>query len=250
MIIFPAIDLQAGSCVRLERGNFAAATSYDSDPLVAAKRFEDQGASWLHIVDLDGAKDGAARQTLSTSRVAAQTTLRIQAGGGIRSAGDVETLLQAGVDRIVIGSLSVQNPELVKGWLRQFGPERIALAVDIRMDDQGTPYLLTRGWQDESSQTLWDVLSFYQVDGLKTVLCTDVSRDGMLNGPNLDLYSELRKRYPFLDILASGGIATLDDIRSLADLRMAGAITGKALYEKKFTLSDAVAVANGRQNAG
>jgi len=250
MELFPAIDLQNGICVRLERGDFDTATPYDTDPALAARRFQAAGAAWLHIVDLDGAKDGAARQTSVIKRIADNTGLKIQAGGGLRSHADIETLFRAGVTRVVIGSLAVENPDLVCAWIETFGRERIVIALDVRIDETGVPRALTRGWQDQNGQSLWDILAAYKSGGLRTLLCTDVSRDGMLSGPNLSLYREILQRFPALDLLASGGIAALDDLRALAALPCAGAVTGKALYENKFDLMGAIALVKESSNAG
>lgn len=240
MDIFPAIDLKGGQCARLKKGDFSNATVYGNDPVLQAQKFEGQGATWLHVVDLDGAKDGAARQTKLIETIIRSTSLRVQVGGGIRSARDIEVLLNCGARRVVIGSLAVAQPNTVRGWADMFGDERIVLALDIRLDEKNKPKILTRGWQDNSQKTLWDILAQYENGGTKTVLCTDVERDGTLAGPNLDLYSEIKKRFPSFDILASGGIACLDDIRALAKIRAAGAITGKALYENKFAFSEAL----------
>lgn len=240
MDIFPAIDLKDGHCVRLKKGDFSNATIYEKDPIFQAKKFEDQGATWLHIVDLDGAKDGAARQTESISSIVRSTALSVQVGGGIRSVQDIEVLLDCGVQRVVIGSQAVTQPKTVQDWIKRFGGERIVLALDVRLNEEKKPIILTRGWQEESKKTLWDVLAFYENNGAQTVLCTDVERDGMLAGPNLALYAEMRKQSPGFDLLASGGISSLADIRALASLGVAGAITGKALYEKKFSLVEAI----------
>lgn len=240
MELFPAIDLLGGACVRLKQGDFAQSTVYEQDPLAAAEGFAQEGARWLHVVDLDGAKDGAARQTDLIAQLAQKTSLNLQVGGGLRSEGDIETLLRAGARRVVIGSIAVQDPATTRGWLARFGGEKIILALDLRLDEKGVPEVLTRGWQEGSRQSLWDLLAVYEGSGLRTFLCTDVARDGMMAGPNLDLYRAIRARFPRLDLLASGGIGQLDDLRALAKLGASGAIVGKALYEKRFTLRQAL----------
>ncbi|MGE0108438.1 MAG: 1-(5-phosphoribosyl)-5-[(5-phosphoribosylamino)methylideneamino]imidazole-4-carboxamide isomerase [Bdellovibrionales bacterium] len=239
MEIFPAIDLKEGRCVRLRQGNFNEATIYEADPVKQAKRFESEGAKQLHIVDLDGAKDGTARQTALIKNIVQSTALSVQTGGGIREKSDIESLLDCGIKRVVIGSLCITAPQKVQDWIGAFGKERIVLALDIRLNAQKEPILLTRGWQDESTQTLWDILNIYNTQA-ETILCTDVDRDGMLSGPNVALYDEIKKRFPTLSILASGGIGALEDIKELTTLGVAGAITGKALYENKFSLADAL----------
>jgi len=240
MEIFPAIDLQNGQCVRLAQGNFNAATIYSDDPILQAQEFNYAGANWLHVVDLDGARDGESRQMGLIAQIAAKVPLKVQVGGGIRQQQDIDYLLAAGATRAVIGSLAVKNPALVKEWLRHFGPERIVLACDVKMDAKGTPEVLTHGWQTGSHQSLWEFLEIYSDSGLQTILCTDVGRDGMLTGGNATLYQAIQHRYPTLDILASGGISGVDDLLVLAKLRLAGAIVGKAIYEGRINVADAV----------
>ena len=240
MIIYPAIDLSRGECVRLYQGDFASKTVYSREPLERAREFQRAGAEWLHVVDLDGARDGAASQTETILGLARGTELKMQVGGGIREATQIETLLKAGVDRVVVGSRAVDAPSEVRGWLSAFGPDVLVLAFDVRMK-QGVPFPATHGWQKESTTSLWDILAGYQGSGLRHVLCTDIERDGTLGGPNTELYGEIRRRCPELEVLASGGVSALVDLRTLKRLRLAGAIVGKALYEKRFALSEALA---------
>lgn len=239
MIIYPAIDLKDGQCVRLKQGDFDAVTVYESDPSKMAAKFVAAGAEWLHMVDLDGAKAGDMQQFDLIASVVKNTTLKVQAGGGIRSDKTVKRLLDAGVQRVVVGSLAVKNRTLVQSWLREFGGDRIILAFDIRYTD-GEPEILTHGWQSGSQQTLWDVMDAYANSGLKAILCTDVSRDGMLAGTNNDLYRSLHERWPGLDVLASGGVGGLNDLLDLARLGASGAIVGKAIYEGRVDLADAI----------
>jgi len=240
MELFPAIDLQNGQCVRLAQGNFNATTVYNSDPLQMAQSFQQAGAKWLHVVDLDGARDGQSRQFDLIARIAANVALKLQTGGGIRDAATIEQLLRAGAQRVVTGSLAVKNRPLVGEWLKQFGADRIVIAFDVRLDDKGEPEVLTHGWQSGSKQSLWELLDAYQGSGLQTVLCTDVSRDGMLTGTNEALYGQMQARYPKLEILASGGVSGLDDLLSLAKQGLAGAIIGKAIYEGHIDLAQAL----------
>lgn len=239
MIIYPAIDLKDGQCVRLKQGDFTAVTVYESDPLKMAARFAEAGAEWLHMVDLDGAKAGEMQQFDLIADVAKNLKLKIQVGGGIRSEKTVQRLLDAGVARVVVGSLAVKNRQLVQGWLREFGGDKIILAFDIRYHD-GEPEILTHGWQSGSQQLLWDVLDAYAGSGLQSVLCTDVSRDGMLEGTNHGLYQALRERWPDIAVLASGGVSGLEDLLELAKLGTAGAVVGKAIYEGKINLAKAI----------
>lgn len=239
MIIYPAIDLKNGQCVRLKQGDFDAVTIYESDPLKQATKFADAGAEWVHMVDLDGAKAGEMQQFDLIASVAKNTKLKVQAGGGIRSDKTVKRLLDAGVARIVVGSLAVKNRALIQGWLREFGGDKIIIAFDIRFTD-GEPEILTHGWQSGSQQLLWDVLDAYADSGLKSVLCTDVGRDGMLEGANNALYQTMRERWPEIEILASGGVSNLQDLLDLAKLGASGAIVGKAIYEGRIALADAI----------
>ncbi|HUY68297.1 MAG TPA: 1-(5-phosphoribosyl)-5-[(5-phosphoribosylamino)methylideneamino]imidazole-4-carboxamide isomerase [Alphaproteobacteria bacterium] len=240
MEIFPAIDLQQGQCVRLTQGNFEAATVYDSDPLRAAKTFFEAGARWLHVVDLDGAQAGDTRQIDLITRLAQRALLRLQVGGGIRDEAAIEHLLGSGVARVVIGSLAVKNPPLVKEWLTRFGPERIVIAFDVCFDEKKEPEVVTHGWQSGSQKSLWEVLGAYKGSGLRTILCTDVTRDGMLAGTNHALYFALRARHPQIDVLASGGVNGLADLRALAHIGVAGTVVGKALYEGRVDLGEAI----------
>ena len=239
MEIFPAIDLKDGQCVRLTQGNFDTATIYESNPVLQASKFAEAGATWLHLVDLDGARAGKMRQFSLIADMARQTSLKIQVGGGIRDAETIQKLLEAGAQRIVIGSLAVKNKPLVQEWLRIFGAAHITLAFDIRLVDD-EPEILTHGWRSGSQQLLWDVLDAYESSGLKHILCTDVSRDGMLAGANHALYLAIMKHAPKLDVLASGGVSGLDDLLWLVKHKVSGAIVGKAIYEGRLDLADAV----------
>jgi phosphoribosylformimino-5-aminoimidazole carboxamide ribotide isomerase len=238
MIIFPAIDLRNGQCVRLTQGDFATTKIYESNPVLQAQRFAAAGAEWLHIVDLDGAQQGGSRQLEIIREIARRVPLRLQVGGGIREASTVQALLDCGIERVVTGSVAAREPARIKDWLRLFGPSRIVLAFDVRLNDLGETEVLAQGWQQGSGRTLWELLAMYEDDGLQTILCTDIARDGMLGGPNLVLYQAIRRRHPALDVLASGGVGNLED---LARLNVTGAIVGKALYEGRIGLADAIA---------
>jgi len=240
MILFPAIDLKNGQCVRLTQGDFAQATIYEADPLRQAHCFQTMGASWLHMVDLDGAKTGSMQQFDVISHVTQNTTLHVQVGGGICETSIIEKLLKCGVHRVVIGSVAVKNKALVREWLQHFGSDVIVLALDIRLTADNTPEILTHGWQKGSQLSLWELGEHYMECGLKTILCTDVSRDGMLTGTNRSLYQLVQKRWPQLDILASGGVKDLEDLVHLAGLGLKGAIIGKALYEGHIDLAKAL----------
>jgi phosphoribosylformimino-5-aminoimidazole carboxamide ribotide isomerase len=239
MILYPAIDLRGGRCVRLHQGNFDAETRYSDAPLDVAQSFAADGAAWVHVVDLDGAKDGAARQTDLIASIAQRSGLKVQTGGGLRSADDIARVLESGATRAVVGSVAVKNPALFRQWLTQFGVDRVTLAVDVKIEDQ-VAYIAASGWQEVTATRLMDLLDGLQDMGALHVLCTDIGRDGVLGGPNIDLYRHLKHRYPAYQIQASGGISSLDDLRALKQDGLAGAITGKAIYEKRFTVKEAV----------
>ncbi len=240
MIIYPAIDLRGGRVVRLTEGRFDQEKSYGDDPLAVARDFAAAGATWLHVVDLDGAKDPAHRQTELVVKLARDSGLRVQTGGGIRDDAQVAALLTGGAKRVIVGSLAARDPELVRGWLARFGGERIVLAPDVRLDAAGIPRVAAAGWQETTGLALDDFLRSYVDAGLVHILCTDISRDGKLTGPNTGLYAALVAKFPNLQLQGSGGVSSLDDLRALRAAGAAGAIVGRALYEKKFTLNEAL----------
>lgn len=241
MIIYPAIDLRGGRVVRLTEGKFDQEKSYGDDPLAVAHDFRAAGAAWLHVVDLDGAKDPARRQIALVERLARESGLRMQTGGGIRDEAQIAALLAAGAERVIVGSLAVKDPALVKGWLKKFGPDRLILSPDVRLDANGTPRIAAAGWQESTGVALDDFLRDFLAAGLVHVLCTDISRDGKLTGPNTALYVELLRKFPALQLQASGGVSSLADLRALKAAGAPGAIVGRALYEGKFTLPEALA---------
>ena len=241
MIIYPAIDLRGGRVVRLTEGKFDQEKTYGHDPLAVAQDFAAAGATWLHVVDLDGAKDPSKRQTALVEQLAQGSKLKVQTGGGIRETAQITALLSAGAHRVIIGSLAAKQPELVTAWLQQFGPEQIILAPDVRLDEAGIPRVAAAGWQESTGLALDDFINRFLPAGLRHILCTDISRDGKLSGPNSALYAQLVKKFPSLHIQASGGVASLADLRILKKTGSAGAIVGRALYEHKFTLAEALA---------
>jgi phosphoribosylformimino-5-aminoimidazole carboxamide ribotide isomerase len=240
MIIYPAIDLRGGRVVRLTEGKFDQEKSYGDNPLAVAREFKTAGATWLHVVDLDGAKDPTKRQTALVEKIARGSGLRVQTGGGIRDEAQIEALLAAGAERVIVGSLAAREPDRVRGWLKRFGANHIILSPDVRLDADGTPRVAAAGWQESTGLALDNFLNGYLPAGLIHILCTDISRDGKLTGPNSALYTHLVKRFASLQIQASGGVSSLDDLRGLQATGSAGAIVGRALYEKKFTLQEAL----------
>ncbi|MGH8261017.1 MAG: HisA/HisF-related TIM barrel protein [Steroidobacteraceae bacterium] len=235
MLLIPAIDLRHGRCVRLLKGDFAAETRYELEPHELLGRYRALGASWLHIVDLDGAKDGALANRSIIVALASQPAMSLQVGGGVRSAETIDDLRRHGVGRVVIGSAAIERPGEVAGWIAQFGPEHVCLALDVRLDGGGVPRVRTRGWTEGGSVSLWDALEPFRACGLHHVLCTDIDRDGALAGPNLDLYAEAQRRRPDLAWQASGGVRNAADLAALARLGIPAAVSGKALLEERMT---------------
>ena len=238
MLLIPSIDLRAGACVRLFKGDFAAETRYQLGAHELLARYRTLGASWLHVVDLDGARDGTLGNLALIHALASQRALRLQAGGGVRGAEVIDDLLTHGVARVVIGSAAVERPEDVGRWLRSYGPERICLAFDVRLDALAVPRLHTRGWKQKTALSLWDAVAEFTDDGLRHVLCTDIERDGALAGPNLALYIEALQRFPKIQWQASGGIASGSDLNALAALGVPAAISGKALLEERISFEE------------
>lgn len=237
MIVYPAMDLMGGRVVRLRQGRFDEATTYAADPRDALAQFAAAGAEWAHLVDLDGTRAREPRQHALIAELAAAAPLRLQVGGGVRAHDQVEQLLAAGVQRVVVGSLAVREPELVRTWIAEFGAERITLAVDVRVIDR-KPEVAVSGWAEDSGLNLWTVAERFPE--ARHLLLTDIGRDGELGGPNFDLLDEAVDRLPHLAIQASGGVSSLADLRRL---RTAGAIVGKALWEGHIALAEAVAIA-------
>lgn len=235
--IIPSIDIKDGDCVRLVQGDFAKVSQYQLKPEEVAFKFSDGGASVLHVVDLDGAKFGKISQIDCIKSIRKAFRQIIQVGGGIRSDEDIETLLNTGVDRIVIGSSAVLNIETTKQWIKKYGSDVIVLALDFKTENY-IPHLAVKGWQEQTQKSLWDILNLYPMS--KHILCTDINKDGMGNGPNLHFYKEIRSRYPNLQIQASGGISSIEDLMALKELNIDGAIIGKALHENKLNLQEVI----------
>jgi len=238
MELIPAIDLKGGRCVRLFKGDFAAETVYSNEPQTVLDRYIALGAGRVHIVDLDGAKDGEQPNREIVMSLAARKSAKLQVGGGLRTLARVKAYLDRGVERAVIGSLAVTAPDEVRGWFSEVDPERLVLALDVRIDSSGTPLLTTHGWQDTSTTSLWTAVERYVSHGLTHVLCTDISRDGALSGPNLSLYREAVERFPSVAWQASGGVASGADLTALNEVGVAAVISGKAMLENKISLEE------------
>ncbi|KTD59898.1 1-(5-phosphoribosyl)-5-[(5-phosphoribosylamino)methylideneamino]imidazole-4-carboxamide isomerase [Legionella shakespearei] len=236
MLIIPAIDLQAGSCVRLKQGEFDRVTRFDMDPVERAAFFARTGAQRLHIVDLDGAKLGSMQQ-LPLIRSMQDTGISVQAGGGIRTLEQAILCRDSGIKRLVIGSIAISNPELTAAIIEEIKPENIVLALDVRVE-QNVPIPAIHGWQSSSNRTLWEVVSAYRQSGIREILCTDIACDGMMQGPNFSLYQEAVKRFPDINWQASGGIRSIEDIATLKASGVAGAILGLSLYKGTIDLAE------------
>lgn len=239
-MIIPALDLIEGKVVRLHQGDYGQQRDYGSDPLPRLQDYEAQGAEVLHLVDLTGAKDPAARQIPLLTTLLAGVNVPVQVGGGIRTRDDVEALLNAGATRVVVGSTAVKDPEEVKSWFKQYGPDAIVLALDVRIDANNRKEVAISGWQEAAGVTLEEVIEQFLPVGLKHVLCTDISRDGTLSGSNVELYREVSARFPTIAFQSSGGIGSLDDIAALNGCGAKGVIVGRALLEGKFTVAEAI----------
>jgi phosphoribosylformimino-5-aminoimidazole carboxamide ribotide isomerase len=239
--VIPAIDVRQSCVVRLSQGDYQRETVFEESPLAIAQAYADAGAQWLHLVDLDAARLGAYSLRLLLAGLHSSTGLQIQTGGGVRCQADVESLLELGAARIVVGTKAVRDPTAVSGWIRDYGPERITVALDVRQDESGTWRLPVAGWTESSQESLDGLLNHYADAGLKHVLCTDIARDGMLSGFNLDLYRRLSQGWPQLQIQASGGMRSVDDIVAAREAGASAAILGRALLEKRFNLSEALA---------
>lgn len=231
--VIPATDLIDGQCVRLTQGDYARRTTYFRDPLEAALRFEETGLRRLHLVDLDGAKASAPRNLRVLERIASHTSLEVQFGGGIKSAEALRSVFDAGARRAICGSVAVRQPELFAAWLAEFGPERLILGADLR-DGK----VAIQGWLEAADLTAETLIGRFAAAGLTQVICTDISRDGMLCGPAAELYADLQGRFPAVEITVSGGISSMDDLRELDGRGLRSVVVGKALYEGRITLDE------------
>jgi len=246
MRVIPAIDLRSGKCVRLYQGDFDRQTEYSDDPLAIAAQFSRLAVTDLHVVDLDGALTGQRGNAAAIERITAETALAVQVGGGLRDEPAIEKCFAAGVARCVIGSLAVSQPETVRAWLRRYGPERIVVAFDVSQGDDGIFRPATDGWTATSGIPVIEHIAGLADSGLRHVLCTDISRDGALAGPNVSLYSALMQQFPDIEFQASGGVRNIRDLERLRRAGLPAAITGRALLDGNITREE---VATFQQNA-
>ena len=238
MELFPAIDLIGGCAVRLVKGDYAQKTVYSDNPAEVAKSFAAAGAKYLHVVDLEGAKDGGTPNLETIQNIVENGGLLVEVGGGIRSEEVIQKYLDAGVFRVILGTAAVQNPAFLEDMVQKYG-EKIAVGVDIK-----DGMVAIKGWTEVSAESCFDFCEKLQKIGVKTIICTDISKDGLLSGTNLELYKELSEKFS-VDIVASGGVTTLDDVKKLAEMGMYGAILGKALYTGNIDLKAAVELTKG-----
>lgn len=231
--IIPAIDLIDGKCVRLTEGDFARKSVYADDPLDVAQRFQDAGIKRLHMVDLDGAKRGKPANLNVLERVAKSTTLTIDFGGGIKTDGDLDSVFSAGAAIANVGSVAVRDPETFLGWIERFGGERILLGADSRDGN-----VAIDGWQTATEISIIEMLAAFFNKGVLSAFVTDIGSDGAMAGPDLNLYTEIRKTLPELSLIASGGVSSIEDIAKLDEIGCTGVIVGKAIYEAKISLDE------------
>ena len=231
--VIPAIDLIDGKCVRLTKGDYNQKKQYDASPLDMALRYQDIGIRRLHVVDLDGAKSSSPKNLHVLEEIAIRTSLEIEWGGGIKSDQALYDAYNAGADYLIIGSVAVSKPDLFARWLDEYGGGRLILGADI---NDGR--VAINGWLEKSKQTIDALIDRFIPHGLREVICTDISKDGMLQGPTFDLYARLQAKYPEQDIIVSGGISKMDDIQRLNEMNLRHVIVGKAIYEGRITLEE------------
>lgn len=232
-IIIPAIDLMDGRCVRLTQGDYGQKKEYSADPLDMAKQYEDAGITRLHVVDLDGAKAKKPCNLAVLEKIAGATSLDVEWGGGVKDAGALRSVLDAGAGRIICGSIAVDDRQEFSSWLSSFGPSKIILGADVR-DGK----VATHGWLKDSGLTLEELMGWYVPDGLSQMICTDISKDGMLQGPDFDFYVSLKEAWPGVDVTLSGGVSCMADILKAAELELHSVIVGKAIYEGRISLKE------------
>ncbi len=233
MIIIPAIDIINGKCVRLTKGDYALQTIYNEDPVEVAKQFAGAGFKRLHIVDLDGAKAVKICNMAVLENIAAAVNMVIDFGGGVKQVSDVRSVLDAGASIVTIGSLAVKHPEILEEWLMEFGAEHFLIGADV-LDEN----IKISGWLEDGGVNIFDFVDRMTGLGVNQIFCTDISRDGMMQGPSIDLYKKIILQHPEINLVASGGVSNIDDVKKLEDTRCSGVIIGKAIYENRITLDE------------
>lgn len=233
MDIIPAIDIIDGKCVRLTQGDYARKKEYSSDPLEIARQYEDHGIRKLHLVDLDGAKARKVINHVVLEQITNHTNLEVDFGGGVQSDKDLKLVFELGASQVTGGSIAVREPDVFKGWLHKYGAEKIILGADAK-----DRKIAISGWQESTTTDVIEYISHYVEQGVSYVICTDVSRDGLLQGPSFSLYEEILAHNPTVKLIASGGVSCIDDLRRLREIKVDGVIVGKAIYENKISLQD------------
>ncbi len=233
MQIIPAIDIIDGKCVRLTQGDYAQKTIYNENPLEVALEFESIGITRLHLVDLDGAKLGKVVNYKVLEKIASKTKLSIDFGGGIKTDDDIETVFNYGADLATVGSIAVKNKELFFSWLKKYGAEKIFLGADVKNEK-----IAVGGWLETTNVSIYNFIEENLNNGVKYVFCTDISKDGLLQGPSIDLYKNILSKFPSLNLTASGGVSKLDDLVELKNIGCSSAIVGKAIYEGRITMNE------------
>ena len=233
--LIPAIDIINGQCVRLTKGDYDQKTVYRNSPAEVAKEFEQIGFRRLHVVDLDGAKSRHIVNEDVLKSITTETALTVDFGGGIKTDEDIEKAFAAGAAMVTVGSIAVTHPELFIGWLKKYGPERLILGADVRHGK-----ISINGWKEDSTEELLPFLRKYMEAGVRNVLCTEISKDGTLAGPAIDLYKEVMDEYPSLHLIASGGVSSIDDIKLLDDAGIPAVVFGKAIYEGRIDLNELI----------
>lgn len=233
MRIIPAIDIIDGKCVRLTQGDYGRKTVYNENPADVAKSFEDAGIKYLHLVDLDGAKAGKVINWKVVESITKATKLEVDFGGGIKTDEEIQGLFDRGIQQVNLGSIAVKEPQKVKAWIQKFGKKKIILSADVKAE-----MISINGWQEDSALTINTFIKGYLGHGIEFVTCTDISTDGMLSGPNIELYKTLLLTFPQLNLIASGGVSNMEDIRELRRIGVDGVIVGKAIYEGKIQLEE------------
>lgn len=231
MRIIPAIDIINGKCVRLSKGDYSTEKIYNENPLEVAKMFENHGVEFLHLVDLDGAKASHIVNYKVLETIATRTNLSIDFGGGLKSDKDLKIAFESGANQITGGSIAVKNPSIFKSWLQNYGADKIILGADAIHEK-----IAIEGWLEESEEELIPFIQNYENEGVSYVICTDISKDGMLQGPSFELYQKILKETSTIKLIASGGISTFDELPKLAEMGCEGAIIGKAIYEHKISM--------------
>lgn len=240
MRIIPAIDIIEGKCVRLYQGDYSLKTIYNENPLEVAKQFEDAGLKYLHIVDLDGAKQGRIVNYKTVEKITSGTSLIVDFGGGISSDEMMKIPFECGVAQVTLGSIAVKSKETVERWIKTYGAEKIIIGADVSNEK-----IQIHGWQQNSHLSVYDFINDYVEKGIQYVMCTDISKDGTLKGPSVDLYRKIKEQFKDLKLIASGGVSSLNDVITLAENNLEGAIIGKAIYEGKIKPDELKRISSG-----